>query len=175
MKSNVDLNLVRQATEGNTAAIEELLLQCQPFVARFARRHCPIDDVEDAVQESLWTVYQKISTLRTSEAFVSWTFKVVRRHCYRLWLLNGVKLAPQLIETLSAGDDQVLHEDLKQDIVSALARLPVVYRQIVIMRDFEGYTSPEVAEQLGLTLDTVKSRLHKGRRLMREMLAHWAA
>jgi RNA polymerase sigma factor (sigma-70 family) len=173
MIQNVDLNLVRQATEGDAGAIEALLLQCQPFVARFARRHCPIDDVEDAVQESLWTVYQKISTLRTTEAFVSWTFKVVRRHCYRLWLLNGIKIAPQLVETLP-GNDHALDEDLRRDLVSALARLPVAYRQIVIMRDFEGYSAPEVAERLGLTLDTVKSRLARGRGLLREMLAHWA-
>lgn len=56
----------------------------------------------------------------------------------------------------------------------AIAHLPMEYRQVLIMRDLEGFSGPEVAAQLGLTLETVKSRLHRARKLLRETLAFWA-
>lgn len=178
MRINLDPDLIQHATEGDTDAIEELLRQCQPSVARFARRYCASEDIEDAVQETLWTMYQKIGTLRMTQAFMSWMFQVVRHHCIRLLSSHKTELmSPVLIEVVAENEDEdySLYQDLRQDVVSALARLPLVYREIVILRDLEGYTSPEVADRLGLTLDTVKSRLQRGRHLMRQMLAHWAA
>jgi RNA polymerase sigma factor (sigma-70 family) len=172
MKINFDPDLIQLATEGNADAIEDLLRQCQPSVARFARRYCVADDIEDAVQETLWTLYQKIGTLRMTQAFISWMFQVVKHHCVRL-LSRHKAQSPLLIDTLIEMEDE--QEDLKQDVVTALARLPAAYRQILILRDFEGYSAPEVATMLDLSIDTVKSRLQRGRILMRQMLAHWAA
>lgn len=64
--------LIESAWQGDTEAIEQLLLQYQPALTRFAYKYCATpEDVEDAVQETLWIVYQKISSLRSTSAFVS--------------------------------------------------------------------------------------------------------
>src|ERR1051325_5354934 len=79
------VSLIQNAIEGNTEAIETLLLQYQPSLIRFARKFCATpDDVEDAVQASLWIIYRKINSLRTSKAFISWIFQIVRNECYAL-------------------------------------------------------------------------------------------
>ncbi|MBA3875245.1 MAG: sigma-70 family RNA polymerase sigma factor, partial [Anaerolineae bacterium] len=91
------VSLIQNAIDGNTEAIESLLLQSQPSLTRFARKFCATpDDVEDAVQESLWIIYRKINSLRTSKAFVSWIFQIVRNECYAL--LRHEKFALDHIE-----------------------------------------------------------------------------
>jgi RNA polymerase sigma factor (sigma-70 family) len=176
MKANPTLDLVQAACEGDTDAVETLLHQYQPSITRFAHRYCAAEDVEDAVQETLWAVYRKIGYLRTAQAFISWTFQIVRHHCYRMLAMHRqlavVDLDP-LTQAELLGEDDPLYQELKQDVVKALQALPLAYRQVLILRDLEGYTAPETSERLGITLEAVKSRLHRGRAIMRENLVHW--
>jgi RNA polymerase sigma factor (sigma-70 family) len=167
--------LIAAACQGDPQAIEQLLLHYHPTITRFARKYCATpEDVEDAVQETLWIASQKIGTLRVSAAFVSWVFRVVQHQCYRL--LHHKKRELQANDLLSLNDaesDPECQVMLKQDVVNALARLPAAYRQIIIMRDVEELTGPQVALELGITVETVKSRLHRARHLLRESLRHW--
>ena len=65
--------LVEAACGGDFAAVEELLVVCQPDLRRFARRACSTsEDAEDAVQIALWQLYRKIGALRTAATFASW-------------------------------------------------------------------------------------------------------
>jgi RNA polymerase sigma factor (sigma-70 family) len=168
--------LITAACQGDPEAIEQLLIQYHPTITRFARKFCATpEDVEDAVQETLWIATQKIGTLRVSAAFVSWVFRVVQHECYRL--LHH-KQREQNLDCLLALDqansDPERHMMLKQDVVNAIAQLPIDYRQVLIMRDVEELTAPEVAIQLGMTIETVKSRLHRARKILREALRHWS-
>lgn len=169
------LELVEAACRGDVEAIEQLLLQYHPTLTRFARNYCATpQDVEDAVQEALWIAYQKIGTLRTAAAFVSWLFRIVRHQCYRLLRIKQREYGAD--ETCTLDDVEANPESyacLKHDIVTALAGLPLHYREILLMRDVEGLTTPEVAVSLNLTIETVKSRLHRARKMLRQMLGHW--
>jgi RNA polymerase sigma factor (sigma-70 family) len=169
------LSLIEAANQGDTEAIEQLLLQYQPSLTRFARKYCATpEDVEDAVQETLWAVYRKINTLKTASAFVSWIFQIVRNHCYRMLSIKyQTDDAADLDHLAQAETNPELYTALKQDVITAISHLPVEYRQVLILRDLEGFSGPEVADQLGLTLATVKSRLHQARLLLRESLAVW--
>jgi RNA polymerase sigma factor (sigma-70 family) len=175
MSLSYEPSLIDSARQGNTEAIEQLLMQCQPAVTKFARKYCVTpEDVEDAVQETLWIASQKIGSLRVSAAFVGWLFRVVRNRCYRLLHYTRHEIAldnEDLLDDIEPDTEQYCL--LKQEVISALASLPPLYRQIVIMRDLEEMTAPEVAATLGLTIETVKSRLHRGRNLLRVSLAHW--
>lgn len=176
MRHEIQIQIIESACNGDAAAIEELLHQCQPSITSFAQKHCATtEDVEDAVQLTLWVVYQKINTLRTSKAFVSWVFKIVRNYCYRLLSrdshFNAVDISA--LNYLSYTDDTELLWALKQDIIKAIEHIPPAYREVFIMRDMLGFTSPEVAEQLGLSLATIKSRLHRARIFLRERLEDW--
>ena len=177
MKQDIQIQLVESACDGDTDAIEALLHQCHSSVTRFARKYCATaEDVEDAVQLTLWTVYQKVNTLKRSQAFTSWVFTIVRNQCYRLLTASwhGDNMDISKLSYLENTGDIELHNALKQDVITAIAHLPSTYREVIIMRDVEGFSSPEVAERLGLTIATVKSRLHRARNVLREKLEHWA-
>ena len=162
--------LIEAACGGDANAVEKLLVVCQPDLRRFARRACSTsEDAEDAVQIALWQLYRKIGALRTAATFASWLFRIIERECYRLFHAHDKLQA--LDETL----DGVLRQEplplaLRKDLVTAIATLPEPYRKILIMRDVDELSAPEAAEQLGISPEAVKSRLHRARSMMREHL-----
>lgn len=174
MKNSPDLALIEAASNGNAAAIEQLLLQSHPTVTRFAQKFCATPaDVEDAVQETLWIAAQKIGTLRVSTAFVSWLFQIVRHQCFRLLHIgrNEYPIPPRL-ELADANPEVQIA--LRMDIINAIAQLSVDLRQVLIMRDIEGMSAPSVASTLNVSVETVKSRLHRARNCLRQTLSHWS-
>jgi RNA polymerase sigma factor (sigma-70 family) len=170
-----DAELIAAACEGDAEAIAQVLQQCHPTITRFARQYCATpEDVEDAVQETLWIASQKIGSLRVASAFVSWLFRIVRHQCYRFLHLKQHEESVDdfsQVDLMEADPEQLAL--LKQDISRALAQLPVTYRQVLILRDIEELTGPEVALTLDITVETVKSRLHHARHLLRTALQAW--
>ncbi|MGE4076578.1 MAG: RNA polymerase sigma factor, partial [Reyranella sp.] len=59
---------------------------------------------------------------------------------------------------------------LQRDLGAMIAALPALYREVLVLRDIEEFTTPEAAAELGISVDAVKSRLHRARRLLREKL-----
>jgi RNA polymerase sigma factor (sigma-70 family) len=163
--------LIEAARSGNAEAIAELLSACQPDLKRFARRTCSTtEDAEDAVQIALLQLHRKIGTLRTVATFATWLFRIVERECFRLF--RGRPQAESL-------DERAEHElpvapavpvDLRLDLARAIEQLPLPYREVLILRDVHELTAPEVAAELGLSIEAVKSRLHRARATVRERL-----
>lgn len=162
--------LVEEACAGDQAAIAQLLVVCQPDLKKFARRTCSTgEDAEDAVQVALWQIHRRIGALRTVAAFASWLFRIVERECYRLFHARGaagpldedqfVQMAAPSIPT-----------DLRMDLIAAINALPSPYRTVLILRDVDELTAPEVAHELGITVEAVKSRLHRARRMVRSRM-----
>ena len=82
--------LVEAARSGDVAAVERLLVVCQPDLRRFARRTCSSgEDAEDAVQIALWQLYRKIGALRAAATFATWMFRIIERECYRLFRVRS--------------------------------------------------------------------------------------
>jgi RNA polymerase sigma factor (sigma-70 family) len=169
--------LVEAACRGDREALSELLARSHPDTRRFARGVCATpEDVEDAVQETLWIVSRKIGSLRVSSAFAAWLFRLVRNECLRLIRLRSRDPGVALVPPPAPGPEQVsIQAALHDDIVAAIAALPFKYRQVLVMRDVEEMTAPQVAETLGLTTEAVKSRLHRARRTMRIALREWGS
>jgi len=169
--ARAEAQLIEAARQGDSGAMSELLKVCQPDLKRFARRTCSTtEDAEDAVQVALWQLYRKIGALRTVATFTTWLFRIVERECYRLY--RGKKYAESLDEMIP---EDMPHApavpiDLRMDLVRAMERLTPPYREVLILRDVHELTAPEVAAQLGLTLEAVKSRLHRARAQVREHL-----
>lgn len=160
--------LIEAACSGNEQALSQLLTICQPDLKRFARRTCSTsEDAEDAVQIALWQLHKKIGTLKTVAAFASWLFRIVERECYRLF--RGER-AESLSEVCNDVVAPLANDGLCIDLARSIATLPQAYRIVFVMRDIEGWSTPEVAERLGLTSEAVKSRLHRARVMVRDNL-----
>jgi RNA polymerase sigma factor (sigma-70 family) len=165
--ANGDLEAART---GDRLALERVLGQSRQNLRRYAEFHCIVNDVEDAVQESLLQVSRKLGSLRELECFASWLFRIVKRECNRLKrgrkLLTGQDIPECLLPVVYP--DPV---EWRQDVAAALESLPLHYREVILLRDLEGLTIEETAEQLGLSREAVKSRLHRARVVAREFLA----
>lgn len=157
------------ARDGDREALERVLTRSRRDLRRYAEHHCVINDIEDAVQESLLSASHHITRLRAVEAFNSWLFRIVKRECNRM--KRGMRhLAGEPIPLEILPQPAPARPDLIRDLSYCLESLPVHYRQILLLRDLEGMTIAEMAEQLGLTREAVKARLHRARVLAREYL-----
>jgi RNA polymerase sigma factor (sigma-70 family) len=162
--------LIEAACAGDERALSQLLSVCQPDLKRFARRTCAnSEDAEDAVQVALWQLHRKIGTLGTVAAFATWLFRIVERECYRIFKRSSA--GDSLSEPL-AGEPAApqIPTDLRLDLTKAIAALPEAYRIALVLRDVEELTAPEVAASLGVSVEAVKSRLHRARAMVRESL-----
>lgn len=162
--------LIKLACQGDKQALEKLLLICQPDIKRFARRTCSTsEDIEDAVQIALWQLYRKIGMLKMVAAFTSWLFRIVERECYRLFRTRQAnKINDEFqLDDLPASYSNI---DLKIDFINAITALTLIYRQVFILKDIEEYSSPEVAAKLGITIEAVKSRLHRARTIIKQQI-----
>ncbi|GHO42176.1 RNA polymerase sigma factor [Ktedonospora formicarum] len=175
MNPSPDSQLINAATSGDPEAIEQLLLCYYPSVTRFARKFCATsEDVEDAVQETLWIAAQRIGTLRVASAFGSWLFKVVRHQCFRLLKLSRrTDSTSAILQLVPSNEDPERQIALRHDLASAIAALSPLHRQVFVLRDLQEIPASEVAARLGVTVMTVKSRLHRARTTLRQALEQW--
>ena len=161
--------LIEAACAGSEQALSHLLIVCQPDLKRFARRTCSTsEDAEDAVQIALWQLYKKVGTLRTVAAFSGWLFRIVERECYRLFRRTYTE---SISERFDDAVERLTDDELCIDQARSIAELPQAYRIVFILRDIEGWTTPEAAEKLGLSPEAVKSRLHRARAAVRDNLS----
>lgn len=163
--------LIAAAQAGDHAAIVALLEISQRDIRHYARRACRLEDVDDAVQETLTAVWGRIHSLRTAAAFAGWLYVVVSRECYRL-SRKGLRLWQPLdsVENM-LGVAHRPESELRYDLGMAIQSLPEHYRTVVIKRDMEEMSVGEIAVGEGLTRETVTARLRRARLMIREYLA----
>jgi RNA polymerase sigma factor (sigma-70 family) len=166
----IDPALIDSARSGDAAALSRLLDLSQRDLRRFARRSCATSqDAEDAVQVALWQLHRRLGALRVLQAFTGWLFRIVERECRRLFRL--AQRTEPLDESQAYEPAQpALPLDLRRDLSRAIAALPTIYRETLVLRDIEELTAPEAAQRLGISVDAVKSRLHRARGLLRAAL-----
>lgn len=169
--AQLEPGLIEAARQGDRAALERLLTLSRPDLKRFARRSCASsEDAEDAVQMALWQLQRKVGTLRVIQALSSWLFRIVERECRRLLHLSrrSQSLDDEMLAELPL---EMVPLDLRRDLSAAIAALPAPYRHVLILREIEELTGPEVAGELGISVAAVKSRLHRARAMLREALS----
>jgi len=159
--------MIRSAMDGDQTAIELLLAVAQPDIRRYAIYYCVNrEDAEDAAQETLWKLYRRIGALRAVVALPAWLMAIVRRECARL---AGRRHHQPLVDD-AAGLNRP-DVELRLDVAAAIESLPEHYRKIVVLRDLQSMTVDAICQELNLSREAVKGRLHRARDLMREYLS----
>jgi RNA polymerase sigma factor (sigma-70 family) len=167
--SRCDPGLIEAARGGDVNALVSLISAAQPDVRRYAARNCRAADIDDAVQETLLLLYQRVGTLRAVTSFSAWLFAVARRACFRLLRMS----AGPPDSSPDDADARLAHlrpEDLRIDLSRAIQSLPEHYREVILLRDIEELSIDEIAAVLDLTRESVKARIHRARMLIREYL-----
>jgi RNA polymerase sigma factor (sigma-70 family) len=157
------------ARAGDRPALERVLAHSRQDLRRYAEYHCAINDVEDAVQESLILISRKLRDLRAAEAFASWVFRIVKRECNRLKRVGRYLVLQEIPEEIE-DPHYPAPAELTRDVARVLAALPPHYRDIILMRDLEGLSIAEIGAHIGLQKEAAKARLHRARSLARHLL-----
>jgi RNA polymerase sigma-70 factor (ECF subfamily) len=162
---------------------EQVYQDYAPRVYTVARRMVRNDlDAEDVTQDVFLQVVRKLPTFRGESALPTWLHRVTvnaalalrRRQAARAEQLVRFTL-DDLPEMDLGGVDPpqtiLLEREARQRIDRAVASLPAMYREVVVLADLEGRSNAEIAERLELSVAAVKSRLHRARQFLRERLA----
>ena len=174
--------LIARAKKGNGTAFNELVERYQGALYNVAYRMLGNEqDAADATQEAFLSAYQGIGKYRGG-SFRSWLLRIVTNASYDI--LRRAKRCPT--ESLDEGEEIDWHEgvaapgeppealaeqrDLSRRVQRALARLPHTQRVTVVLVDLQGLSYAEAARVLRVPVGTVRSRLSRGRRAVRDRM-----
>jgi len=175
-----------RARDGN--AVAELAATYGPRIQQLAFRYVKNhEDAEEVAQDVLMKVYRKIDAFRGDAALSSWIYRITFNTAMsrlRTARLNRQSDAPHVDvdggsmerreqdppDWSSLADDQVMRAEMRQRLIDALSHLPSVYRIPVLLRDIQGLSTEEASAVLRVKPQTLKSRLHRGRLILRRHL-----
>lgn len=154
-------NLIKHAKKGNAYAFGELYAEYSTQLYRFALYTLKNpQDAEDAVQNAAMNAFCKIRDLKKDESFRSWFFKILYNECRKI-LSGKPRLYEVPQEEMSVYDKEVPPDSGITDLLSLLDPLSHEQKSIVILSVFDGYTSEEIGEILGMKAGTVRSTLSR--------------
>ena len=145
-------------------------------------------DAADGTQEVFLKAFRGIRGFHQGSSLKTWLYRIALREAlnHKRWLkrhlYKNISIDAEAEEGRSAIEiedsgatpfDQLAAHEIQQAVQQALQEIPEVFRGAVILRDLEGLTYEEIAEVLECSVGTVKSRILRGRRALKELLEPW--
>ncbi len=182
-----DAELVGQVLSGFPEAFRHLMQRSNQRLFRMARGVLDDDDeAEDVVQESWLHIYAKLDTFRGESSALTWMTRIVLNEAYGRLRHRRPTTDVEQLDIAPTGSARVIpfpnkfgtenpaatasRAQIRQLLEHAVASLPEPFRLVFILRDIEECTTEETAQTLGIRSETVKTRLHRARRLLRAAL-----
>ena len=192
MQTPQERHLIARLQAGDDAAVRELADRYGSRIFQLALRYMKNrEDAEEVTQDVLMKVYRKVDAFRGDSALSSWIYRITFNTAMsRLRSSRLERQADQERErTLTAETDQdrpraprqpadwsrmpdeaLLRAQLRAAVAAAIEELPEIYRAPVVLRDIQGLSTEEASTRLKLKDQTLKSRLHRGRLMLRHKL-----
>jgi RNA polymerase sigma-70 factor, ECF subfamily len=180
-----DSALVRSAREGDVAACQELIRRYQDRIYAVAYGYVQNrEEALDITQDTFLRMLEGLPRFREQANFYTWLYRIAVNRCID-WRRTRTRRPPpvSLDELVMDGGTELsvsgaaVHpqaaletKELREQIRAAIARVPEVYRIVMVLADLQGLSNGEIAAILGCPINTVKSRLHRGRLFVRDRL-----
>ena len=187
--------LLERLQAGDERALAELANQYGSKIYQLAFRYLRNkEDAEEVAQDVLFRVYRKVGAFRGDSALSSWIYRItfnqamsrlrtaryqrVQAEERQLMSADGDTPAPasarEVADWSDMADESVLRSQLRRRVFRAILALPAIYRAPVMLRDIQGMSTEEASAMLRVKDQTLKSRLHRGRLILRKQLADFA-
>jgi RNA polymerase sigma-70 factor, ECF subfamily len=185
--------LIAELQAGSEEAFAWLISRYhQPIYSLLARTLHDRADAADLTQEVFVKVFRGVGHFHGQSSLRTWIYRIALHEAsnQRRWWMrhkqqevpieqemtdgsSGVplKLKEMLVDPAESPYDMAMHAESRVRVEAALSRVPEPFRTTLILRDIEGFVYEEVAEIQGVNLGTVKSRLVRGRALLKAILA----
>ena len=175
-----DAQLIDQALAGNADAFGTLVRKYQDRLYNFLVHllGCP-EEAEDVAQDTFVRAFLKLQTYRGASAFYTWLYRIAyntaisrmrRKRPEVSMTRQGRPGANEPVDRGMGPNDRLQSQERAQQVQTALAALSDEHRAILVLRDVDGRRYDTIAQVLDLSLGTVRSRLHRARRRLREQL-----
>ena len=197
MRDPKDQELIERLQVGDEAALAELADLYGPKIYQLAFRYLRNkEDAEEVTQDVLLKVFRKVGAFRGDAALSSWIYRITfnaamsrmrtasfqRDQDDQRQAANAAGDAESGANSARAdvadwsdmADEQVFRAQLRRRVLSAVLSLPAIYRAPVVLRDLQGMSTEEASAVLKVKDQTLKSRLHRGRLILRKQLADFA-
>ncbi|MGL4697956.1 RNA polymerase sigma factor [Enterococcus larvae] len=166
MEKDVQINLVKKAKMGDAEAFIGLCEAYQIILYNSAYKLLQNDeDVADCLQETEIIAWKKISTLKNAAAFNSWIFRIM------INVAKGIlrrRVDMLQFEEISEAVEETYYGD--SDLSGVFDRLPEKYKIPIVLHYYAGFNVKEIADQLSVPKNTVKTRLARGRERLKILL-----
>ena len=192
--SQGDAALLTRLQEGDERAVAELATTYGSKIYQLAFRYLRNkEDAEEVTQDVLYKVYRKADAFRGDAAFSSWIYRItfnaamsrLRTARYQRAIdddrqtvsIDGeapTVTAREVADWSDMADERILRRQLRRRVFRAILALPAIYRAPVMLRDIQGMSTEEASAMLRVKDQTLKSRLHRGRLILRKQLADFA-
>ena len=191
----IDDGLLARLKAGDETALGDLAEAYGGKIYQLAFRYLRNrEDAEEVTQDVLYNVYRKVDAFRGDAALSSWIYRITfnaamsrlrsgpyqrsRAEAAPIVTSEGDEIAPaarrEVADWSDLADESVFRAELRQRVVSAILALPAIYRAPVLLRDIQGMSTEEASAMLRVKDQTLKSRLHRGRLMLRKQLADFA-
>jgi RNA polymerase sigma-70 factor (ECF subfamily) len=192
-----DQELLARLQAGDERALADLADAYSSKIYQLAFRYLRNkEDAEEITQDVLFKVYRKVDTFRGDAQLSSWIYRItfnaamsrLRTARYQRTQAEDRRAAaaadedgsnlpartPDVADWSDMADERVLRSQLRKRVFSAILALPAIYRAPVMLRDIQGMSTEEASAMLRVKDQTLKSRLHRGRLILRKQLADFA-
>jgi len=178
--------LITRAKAGDEPSFEQLIVRCKTRAYNIALRYMRNeDDALDVLQESFIKVFRHLPSFKEESSFDTWVYRIVVNTCNDMLRKNS---GAKKIDSVYAGDgedeekivqipdrsptpEEALERREKAEmILRSLELLSPEQKEIVILRDVQGFSYEEISSMLDCSLGTVKSRINRARLKLREIL-----
>jgi len=146
------------------------------------------NDAEDLVQDTIVKAFRFFSSYEKGTNAKAWLFRILKNSYINNYRKKSKQPAQvdydevsSFYETIRADrtdtsdlEDRMFRDLIDDDIASALEKLPEDFRTVVLLCDVEGFTYEEIANMLDVPIGTIRSRLHRGRNLLKAQLMEYA-
>ena len=193
MRDPRDQDLLKRLQAGDERAIAELADAYGTKIYQLAFRYLRNkEDAEEVTQDVLMKVHRKVDAFRGDAALSSWIYRItfnaamsrLRTARYqrsqdeaRQADADAEQQTPSRADVADwsdMADERVLRSQLRRRVLRAILALPAIYRAPVVLRDLHGMSTEEASAMLHVKDQTLKSRLHRGRLILRKQLADFA-
>lgn len=179
-----DEALLQAAKAGDSAALEALLARYQSQIYRFGMRMCrDPEDAKDVLQDTLIATARGVRDFRGASSISTWLYSIARSFCIKK--RRRSKFAPALERSLDTEvreqaialpdaskhpEEALAGKQIQAALERAIGSLEPMYREVLVLRDVEGLSAQEVSDVLEISVQAVKSRLHRARIAVRNQM-----
>jgi RNA polymerase sigma factor (sigma-70 family) len=180
-----EASLIEKAKSGDEASFEILILNCKTKAYNTALRYMRNEeDAMDALQESLIKVFRHLNQFKADCKFDTWVYRIVVNTCNDILRKNRQhkntdslyrmreegEVIIEIADTAPTPSEILDSKETTGSVLNCLNRMAIQQREVIILRDIQGFSYEEISEILGCSIGTVKSRINRARLRLREKI-----